>query len=427
MNDNKSSEEESRTTLLGTSPISSDLRTKLPSSMKILQNKNFFPAVAPADVAKASTVNLPSTISTQPKAPPQLHNDSTTTRTVPTSSSSQNYEVSSSSSSSSSNLAAKLTGDVLVAVTVTFGVSPFLTVVDKAIVESAAGTKTLLVSGVDSIKSMARHPIQYFKSPTFLLMWAVYSSTYTTANSFKTIEEHQRQRSAVAKSQGSPSFQLGKVGTFLGTTFVNSGASIMKDRAYARMFSSQSAKQAVTPQSFPKTTYMMWMMRDFSVIGSSFILPDIVSSKMVEMYGIEQSKAQSISQLTLPVMAQFVAGPFHYLGLDFYNRQGLNNLTMANAIKDRCRQLYSGIGPVIGARIARIAPGYGIGGVWNTKLRNAWRDDLVQRQEKRYEQRLPSSYQQPIQLIGNGKEYIGQLTSVVFFGTTKATSVRNIS
>jgi hypothetical protein len=292
-------------------------------------------------------------------------------------------------SPASTSLRSKLMGDVAVATAVTFGVSPFLTVVDKAIVESANGSKTLLASARDSVATMVRHPIQYFKSPTFLLMWAVYGATYSTANSFKTLEEHQSflSKESASKQSSNATPQLGKLGTFLGTTFVNSGASILKDRAYARMFSAAASNAnalSATPKSFPKTTYAMWMMRDFSVIGSSFILPDMVSKLLVEDYGIEASKAQSLCQLSIPVVAQFVAGPFHFLGLDFYNRQYplSTPMTFVQKASDRARALYECIGPVVAARIARIAPGYGIGGVWNTKLRNAWRESLVQQQQQ---------------------------------------------
>mmetsp|Transcript_16775 Transcript_16775/g.34471 ORF Transcript_16775/g.34471 Transcript_16775/m.34471 type:complete len:415 (-) Transcript_16775:178-1422(-) len=291
-----------------------------------------------------------------------------------------------SSSIHSTHLGSKLAGDFAVAVAVTFGVSPFLTVVDKAIVESTAGTSSILQSAANSIRSMARNPIEYVKSPTFLLMWGVYSATYATANAFKTLEEHatySRDRSS-SSSQSSSDDQksagMFRAGAFLGTTVVNSGASILKDRAYARMFSGSSSSTV-----FPKTSYALWAMRDLSVIGSSFLLPDLVSSKLVEHYKdsghddvMDKERALSLCQIGLPVLAQFVAGPFQYLGLDVYNRN-LNHMTTSQAIADRSRQLSRGIAPVIVARVARIIPGYSIGGVANTKLRSAWRKKLLER------------------------------------------------
>ena len=227
---------------------------------------------------------------------------------------------------------------------------------------------------------MARNPVEYVKSPTFLLMWGVYSATYTTANAFKTLEEHATyniDRSSTSKTSSNTDKNAGmfKMAAFLGTTVVNSGASMLKDRAYAKMFSGTSSSS-----SFPKSTYALWMMRDLSVIGSSFLLPDIVSAKMVDYYNgeMDRERVRSICQIGLPVLAQFLAGPFQYLGLDMYNRN-LSGLTTSQAIIDRSKQMSRGIAPVIAARIARIIPGYSIGGVANTKLRTAWREKLLER------------------------------------------------
>jgi hypothetical protein len=326
----------------------------------------------------ASTSKFPSRISLTEA--PSILSGNTTIRTHPVPKIESTVETTS-TSTSSTHLGSKLAGDALVAVGVTFGVSPFLTIVDKAIVESTAGTNSILQSAANSIRSMARNPIDYVKSPTFLLMWAVYGATYTTANAFKTLEEHatySRDRSnSLADSKSASKNIAGtfQIAAFLGTTVVNSGSSMMKDRAYARMFSGQT-----TTASFPKSTYAMWAIRDLSVIGSSFLLPDIVSAKLVEHSNgeIDRDRALSMCQIGLPVLAQFVAGPFQYLGLDMYNRN-MSHMSTAQAFADRCKQLSRGIAPVIGARVARIIPGYSIGGVANTKLRTSWRKMLLER------------------------------------------------
>jgi hypothetical protein len=160
---------------------------------------------------------------------------------------------------------------------------------------------------------------------------------------------------------------------------VNSGASMMKDRAYAQMFGSSTT---TTNISFPKSSYVFWALRDLSVIGSSFILPDLAATKLSRDHGIDKTVALSYCQLTLPVMTQIIAGPFHFLGLDVYNRN-LDHLPNSRmVIKDRLVKLSQCFTPVVLARMARIAPGYGIGGVYNTKLRTAWRDHLVERHVK---------------------------------------------
>jgi len=84
----------------------------------------------------------------------------------------------------SSSLLSKLAGDVIVACTVALGISPVLTVIDKAIVQKAAGTHGVLQSSWNSIGNILKNPAIYFRSPMFLLMWGVYASTYCTGGSF---------------------------------------------------------------------------------------------------------------------------------------------------------------------------------------------------------------------------------------------------
>jgi hypothetical protein len=83
-----------------------------------------------------------------------------------------------------SSLLSKLAGDVMVACTVALGISPVLTVIDKAIVQKAAGTHSVLQSSRISIGNIFRNPGNYCRSPMFLMMWGVYASTYCTGKSF---------------------------------------------------------------------------------------------------------------------------------------------------------------------------------------------------------------------------------------------------
>jgi hypothetical protein len=214
-------------------------------------------------------------------------------------------------------------------------------------------------------------------------MWAVYAATYSTANCLKTISEHQeylhrreRERQPSTKtSQGHESF--GKAGVFVGTALVNSSASIWKDRAYARMFGTTGAAAKV-----PSVTLGLWATRDCLVIGSSFILPELLSSHLKDMYpDLDAKDSQRVAQFSLPIMTQFLAGPIQLLGLDFYNRP-LSNLSVTEATMDRARFVARGFASVVTARIARIAPGYGIGGVLNTAWRDSYRDYLIEKEMK---------------------------------------------
>ena len=80
----------------------------------------------------------------------------------------------------SPELFSKLAGDVIVACGVTLGIAPFMSVIDKSIVQRAAGTHTIAQSCLESVTTMVRNPINFVKSPMFLMMWGVYAATYTT-------------------------------------------------------------------------------------------------------------------------------------------------------------------------------------------------------------------------------------------------------
>ena len=282
----------------------------------------------------------------------------------------------------SANLGEKILGDVAIGSGVTFSVVPFLTVVDTAIVRAAAGTHTMLSSGMESAATMVRNPVAYLKSPAFLLMWMTYAATYSTANSLKTIMEHReyyKEDRGSRKIGDSSASHNSRMTVFLGTSIVNSGASLMKDRAYAKMFGTAGAAASV-----PLISLGLWATRDFMVVGSSFVLPDILSKHLQDEYNMHRGDAQKLSQLTLPVMTQFLVGPIQLLGLDFYNRP-LTNMPFRDAVVARTRFLVMGFTSIVTARILRIAPGYGIGGVLNTNFRDSWRDRLIQNEIQQLE------------------------------------------
>eukprot|EP00592_Proboscia_alata_P027328 CAMPEP_0194443350 /NCGR_PEP_ID=MMETSP0176-20130528/126652_1 /TAXON_ID=216777 /ORGANISM="Proboscia alata, Strain PI-D3" /LENGTH=345 /DNA_ID=CAMNT_0039269579 /DNA_START=82 /DNA_END=1119 /DNA_ORIENTATION=- len=275
----------------------------------------------------------------------------------------------------SSNLASKLAGDIICACTITFGFSPFVTVIDKAIIQKAAGTHGILQSSLNSIVNIARNPGNYVKSPMFLIMWGVYASTYCTVNCLKTIMEHRdhfKEPDALGSSNDAEKF-----GVFAATTAINSGASMLKDKFYATHFGNATAASTV-----PKITYGLWGLRDCMVIGSSFILPDLFCGVLTRNTEMDRKTALTVSQLSCPIAAQFVAGPVQLLGLDIYNRP-LRNLSFGAAVIERLRFQRTNFTSIVGARISRIAPAYGIGGVGNTYLRDKWRDQLLRKEMQR--------------------------------------------
>lgn len=287
-------------------------------------------------------------------------------------------------SKNDNKLKEKIIGDVLSALTITFFISPCLVIVDKSVVQRTVGTHTITQSIKETMSTMIKHPIKYLRSPMFLMMWGVYASTYSTANVLKTLIEHDQETSshdAHRRSNGDTinNSEYTKVGSFLATTFVNSSLSLVKDRAYATMLGKPSII-GNAPKSFPLLTYGIWGLRDLTVIGSGFVLPEIMGKVLQEKNPkMDRKEALSISQMICPVAAQFVATPLQLLGLDIYNRP-MKNMNMYHVIKERYNLIYTNFLPSLTVRFGRIIPGLGIGGVGNLYLRDSWRDMISQQE-----------------------------------------------
>lgn len=272
----------------------------------------------------------------------------------------------------SSDLSSKLIGDVLVAFGVTFGMSPFVSIIDKSVVQRAAGTHSILQSGLESMTSILRNPYAYIKSPTFLMMWAVYAATYSTANCSKTIFEHTQMFGTSVASKDDERNE--KLGIFLGTTAVNSTFSMLKDKFYAMHFGASNA-----PARIPLITYGLWGARDCITIGSSFLLPDIVSNLLEQETDLDKNVALRVSQMACPIGMQLIVSPVQMLGLDFYNRP-MKNSSYKHAIIERYVFVRNNYTSIVTARVARIAPAFGIGGIGNTYFRDLWRDRVLEKE-----------------------------------------------
>jgi len=281
----------------------------------------------------------------------------------------------------SSDLHAKLKGDVLVASGVTFGFAPFIAMIDKAIVQRAAGSHSILQSSGESLRSMVRNPVSFVKSPAFLMVWGVYAATYSTANCLKTYTEHQDMYDGDNESSR---YQLDQnecnrglnFGNFALTAAVNSSLQIAKDRYYASNFGRWNGTSKI-----PLRSYGLWALRDCTIIGSSFILPDIMCEVLQDKMDLDRTTALRISQFTCPIAAQVVAGPIQLLGLDFFNRT-LCNLNYGDAAIERLKFQHCGFTSIVGARILKIVPAFSFCGIGNTYLRDLWRERLIRREEE---------------------------------------------
>jgi hypothetical protein len=75
--------------------------------------------------------------------------------------------------------------------------------------------------------------------------------------------------------------------------------------------------------------------------------------------------AISVAQFVTPAAVQIVSTPLHLLGLDLYNRPGVK-------ARVRAERVIRDWGMSALARMGRIVPAFGVGGVVNMKVRAAF-------------------------------------------------------
>ena len=67
------------------------------------------------------------------------------------------------------------------------------------------------------------------------------------------------------------------------------------------------------------------------------------------------------------------------LSLDIYNRP-LPHKSLKEVLSERLKFQAKNYFSIIGARISRIAPAYGVGGIGNTYMRDKWRELLLRKE-----------------------------------------------
>ncbi|KUF96497.1 histone H3 [Phytophthora nicotianae] len=204
-------------------------------------------------------------------------------------------------------LAKQLVVDTAAAMAASLGVAPFITIVDRAIIENASGARPLGRGLKELSADFLKHPLRFVGKREFHLIFGLYTATYVTANVVDSVCEY-----------GETDNQMPK---FIGTTAVNMSLCIAKDRAFAHK-------------------------------------------------GLmEKSGASTFAQLVCPAAVQFVSTPLHLLGLDLYNNKG-------HAMSQRVGFIRREYVKSVLARIGRIGPAFGIGGVGNAYFRNTLRAKL---------------------------------------------------
>ncbi|KAH4814471.1 hypothetical protein HBH61_068760 [Parastagonospora nodorum] len=231
-------------------------------------------------------------------------------------------------------------------------VAPIITMIDKGIIENASGRNTLGESLKKSAQQLLLKPHRFISSKPFVLIFSLYFGTYFTANTIDTVSSTLHSTPPSSTTAGTPKF--------LATSTANLALCLYKDNKFTQLFGSTGPSRAV-----PLPTFALFTIRDCMTIFASFNLPPLLApsfeahmSEGVQKYMSSASAAQFVT----PAAVQLVSTPLHLLGLDLYNRPDVSRgERVGRVLRDWAKSS--------AARICRIVPAFGVGGVVNTKVR----------------------------------------------------------
>ena len=232
----------------------------------------------------------------------------------------------------------------------------------RGIIENASNRRSLRTSVLSSLRGLLLRPHHFVFSRPFALIFGLYTGTYITANTIDTVSSTISSKDASAQTSGPAKF--------IATSAANMALCLYKDSQFTRMFGPLSASPA---RLVPPATYALFALRDSLTIFASFNMPPLLAPHlpMHQLPGIIQSSLDSASaaQFIAPAAVQIFSTPIHLLGLDIYNRPAAN-------IGARWRTIKNLWGWSCLARMARIIPAFGFGGVVNSRVRKQLMNSL---------------------------------------------------
>lgn len=223
--------------------------------------------------------------------------------------------------------------------------------------QNASGQASLKESLKSSFKSFLTSPQTLLLSKPFFLICMLYGGTYLSANTLDTMTSTVQNKPINLVTSGTVKFAT--------TSTANIGLCLFKDQAFARLFGPGGP-----PRPVPLPSYVLFTARDCMTIFASFNLPPLLGPVISSNLSNEMQKTisgQTIAQFVAPAGIQLLSTPMHLLGLDLYNRPSTAKQTVTWAERAKIIQKNWGVSAV--ARMCRIMPAFGIGGVVNGKLR----------------------------------------------------------
>ena len=230
----------------------------------------------------------------------------------------------------------------------------------SAIIENASNRSTLRRSFLSSTKALLTRPHVFLTSKPALLISALYFGTYATANAVDTFSNTISNKPPETVNAGPTKF--------LATTSVNMSLCLYKDSQFAKMFGPPSSLAGTVTRSVPTISYALFAFRDSLTIFASFNLPPLVAPILPISNEVEKQVSRvSIAQFLAPAGIQLLSTPLHLWGLNLYNRPMGNGTPwrsrMAKVSKDWLGSSF--------ARMGRIVPAFGVGGVLNARVRRS--------------------------------------------------------
>jgi hypothetical protein len=221
--------------------------------------------------------------------------------------------------------------------------------------ENASGRNTLKLSLQSSLRSLLLRPHALLFSKPFALICMLYGGTYLTANCLDTITSTVKNKPSTLVTAGTTKF--------VASSTANIGLCLIKDSAFVRIF----GPVGVVPRPVTLPSYTLFAVRDCMTIFASFNVPPLLGPILSQYMSEEVQKSLSgatAAQFLAPAAVQILSTPIHLLGLDLYNRNG-KSVTWSDRLKIvRKNWTVSAI-----ARMCRIVPAFGVGGVVNSKVR----------------------------------------------------------
>ena len=127
-----------------------------------------------------------------------------------------------------------------------------------------------------------------------------------------------------------------------------------------------AAAAAAATRTVPAASYALFALRDSLTIFASFNLPPFIAPILPLSEEVEKQVSRtSIAQFLAPAGIQLLSTPLHLWGLDLYNRPRGNGVRW----KERVRRVGRDWLGSSAARMGRIVPAFGVGGIVNSGVR----------------------------------------------------------